>query len=399
MIVDTYLVYQFLRRLVTPFVQMPAYKYGIIDANGNFLRKRSELVTPQEKAALGLFDILVINLKRILAKVPGGRSRLASLAAAMYLLRQQNNVTEQNINNILFTLEEDFNSELSHLENLYEDAPVMSVSSGAIKGIGATPDDIAVPRKAAKKYKEKNASEFMRMIRRKLPEETSLEYHKGLNPKLWDEGRLKPEVRGKLIQIADAWREFAKIPAEMVREVIITGGNVNYNYTDKSDVDLHLVIDRDAFGPDRMFTDEYLQDKKILWSFAHQDISIYGYPVELYAQDINEQPHSGQGVYSITNDSWIQYPEYLGLDFEKDYHLQKKVQHYKDLIDKMIDQKASAGTIDMVKNKIRTMRGDSIAKSGEFAFGNLVFKDLRNAGYLDKMDDYEKTMKDKALSL
>jgi hypothetical protein len=53
----------------------------------------------------------------------------------------------------------------------------------------------------------------------------------------------------------------------------------------------------------------------------------------------------------------------------------------------------------MIKQKIKKMRGDSIAKSGEFAFGNLVFKELRNQGYLDKMDTYQKSNQDKALSL
>ena len=145
--------------------------------------------------------------------------------------------------------------------------------------------------------------------------------------------------------------------------------------------------------------DDYLQDKKILWTLSHQDINIYGYPVELYAQDVNEQPHENQGVYSIQRNEWIATPRNLGLDFESDTHLQKKVQFYKDLIDKMISQQATDGTFDMLKQRIKKMRGDSIAKSGEFAFGNLVFKELRNQGYLDKMDAYQRSNLDKALSL
>jgi hypothetical protein len=101
----------------------------------------------------------------------------------------------------------------------------------------------------------------------------------------------------------------------------------------------------------------------------------------------------------VNRNQWIAMPQHLDIDFENDYHLQKKVQFYKDLIDKMVLQNATDGSFDMIKQKIRKMRGDSIAKDGEFAFGNLVFKELRNQGYLDKMDMYQKSNQDKALSL
>ena len=49
-----------------------------------------------------------------------------------------------------------------------------------------------------------------------------LQYHKELNPKLWNDFELKPEVRAKLLQFAEVWREFAKIPKSAVKEVIST---------------------------------------------------------------------------------------------------------------------------------------------------------------------------------
>ncbi len=384
-------IYVILRKLVTPFIQMPAFRAGVIDDSGNFLVSRQEM-TPQQIDACSLLDVMVINLKRLIGKLPGGRSQLASLAAAMFLIRQNKIVTEENLVNILFTLEEDF---MASVEQLMEDAPTMSASVGHIAGIGAKdPFDVGVSKKAQMKYKMKNA-----MFRRKPVKESTLQYHEQLNPKIWENMMLKPEIRGKLLQIASQWAAFANIPMELAQDIIITGGNCNYNYTDQSDIDLHIVIDRNLINPDRAFVDDYLQDKKILWTLSHPGINIKGYPVELYAQDLDEQPHEGQGVYSLTNDTWIQAPRYLGMDFENNYHLKMKVQFYMDLIDKMIGQKASKDTMDTIKQRIRQMRGDSIKQGGEFAFGNLVFKELRNMGYLDKMDDYEKTMQDKALSL
>lgn len=399
-LINSYMTYQFVRRLVTPFTQMPAFHLGIIDENGDFLKDVNTL-TDEEKSTVSLFDILVINLKRLLGKLPGGRTRLASFAAALYLLRQHNKVNEDTINN----LEEDFNSFMIEARSLMEDAPTNATGSA----VAGTNGDTIVTKKAAKSYKEKNRAEMPTLLRRKPPvneafdtffEQSTLEYHKELNPKIWENnGTLKNEVRIKLLQIAEAWRMFAKIPVNKVIDIILTGGNANFNYTSQSDLDLHLIIDRNDFAINRDMVDEYLQDKKILWTLTHNDINIYGYPVELYAQHVEDQLHEGQGVYDVSNDEWIQVPVNLQLDFNADPLLQKKVEYYKQLIDKLIADKADSDTMDKVKDKIRSMRGAAIEKGGEFSFENLVFKELRNLGYLDKMDEYEKEMKDKDLSL
>jgi hypothetical protein len=388
-LIDKYMVWQFVKRLATPFEMMPAYKLGLIDKKGRFLVSINDLVTIQQQQALTEFDILIINLKRLLAQLPGGSSNIANLAAGLLLLKQWG-LRKESLQSKLFSLEEDFNAML----NVVEDAPVMSSGSGAVYGTRA--GETVVTKKGAEKYKKKNKSQINKLFQ----ESISLSYHSELNPKLWNpDGSLKEEVRAKLMQIAFAWADFAKIPVDSVRDIIITGGNVNYNYTGLSDIDLHLIVDRGQMNPDRDFVDEYLSDKKILWTLSHNDLNIYGYPVELYAQDINEMPHQDQGVYSINTNSWIQRPRNLGLDFENDYHLQQKADFYKDLIDKMIEQHATDETIDMLKKKIYKMRGDSIAQGGEFGFGNLVFKELRNAGYLDKMAAYIKSNMDKNLSL
>ena len=409
-VMDIYMIYQFIKKLVTPFTEMPAYHAGLIDGNGKFLKQRAQF-TPAEQNICTYFDILIINLKRLIAMVPGGKSKLANYAAALFLTRTYESY-QQNPHNVLFNLEEEFHKTLNEVYELYEDAPANAASGAGIALGSKSGESPIVNPAAARKYKNSNMSGALKLLRRKASsltsikhvaqtglKETTLEYHDQLNPKLWHENRLKSEVRGKLIQIAETWMKFAKIDRAEVHDIIITGGNVNFNYTLQSDIDLHLVISRNAMNPDREFVDEYLQDKKILWTLTHPDINIYGYPVELYAQDIDEAPHKDQGVYSIMNDYWIQEPHHLELEFSNDKNLENKVQFYKDMIDHLISTNADDDTIDSIKKKIKNMRGDSIGKDGEFAFGNLVFKDLRNAGYLDKMDDYEKSRRDKALSL
>ena len=396
MIVDAILTYQFIKKLITPFNKMPAYALQLIDENGNFLKSRNNY-TSQEKKALGLFDIMVINLKKLIAKVPFGKTRIATLAAAMLLLRSTP-LKEDVMTDTLFSLEEDFNNTMNELELLEDAGPTNVV--GNIAGTGGAQGEPGIKRhKKNTSMLSRAAINVLEAVKKSILEDITLQYHTELNSKIWDGMKLKDEVRGKLVQIASAWVQFAKIHPDTIQDIIITGGNVNYNYTPQSDIDLHIVISRDTMNPDRALVDEYLQDKKILWTLSHQGINIYGYPVELYAQDIAEQPHANQGVFSVKRNQWIAMPQHLDIDFESDYHLQKKVQFYKDLIDKMVLQNATDGSFDMIKQKIKKMRGDSIAKDGEFAFGNLVFKELRNQGYLDKMDMYQKSNQDKALSL
>ena len=79
----------------------------------------------------------------------------------------------------------------------------------------------------------------------------SLEYHDELNPKLWDGEKLKPEVKAALLKFIEAWRQYANIPKDLIQDIVMIGGNTNYNYTPKSDIDVHLIVDRNKLGKDR----------------------------------------------------------------------------------------------------------------------------------------------------
>ena len=165
--------------------------------------------------------------------------------------------------------------------------------------------------------------------------EGTLQYHDSLNPDLWDGYTLNSEVSNKLIMIAHTWAIFSKIPTEAIHDIILVGGNANYNYTNFSDIDLHLVIDMEQLGDCREVIEEYLRDKKQLWALVH-NIKIHGHPVELYAQDINTPYTKGQGVYSIKNNEWLVKPKKQTVDLE-DPAIQKKVDHYSEMIDTLIN--------------------------------------------------------------
>jgi len=228
---------------------------------------------------------------------------------------------------------------------------------------------------------------------------TTLQFHNELNPKIWEKESLKPEIAKQLLKIAEAWREFAKIPKNAVKDILFTGGNANYNYTKYSDIDLHLLVDKKEIAEcDKDILDDFLKDKKSLWSLSH-DIKIYGVPVELYAQDLNEPTSSDQGVYSLNLDKWIRKPQKTCVRL-KDTYLINKINHMKNQIDNFVDSKSEdVQKMNNFKEKIRKTRTAAVQKGGEFSLENLAFKELRNLGYIDKLADYIKKAEDKKLSL
>ena len=86
--IDLFVAYRFLRILTTPWEDQEAFKLGIIDQNGRLLKKANELKTPEEKKSFTLLHRLIFNLKRILHKIPGVRTKIGTYATALFLLKQ-----------------------------------------------------------------------------------------------------------------------------------------------------------------------------------------------------------------------------------------------------------------------------------------------------------------------
>lgn len=87
---DAIIVYQLIKLLATPFEETKAFELGIIDKDGKVLRKRKTLKKQEEKNAFTVFHVLAFNLKKLLEKLPFGKTKLASFAAALILLREEN---------------------------------------------------------------------------------------------------------------------------------------------------------------------------------------------------------------------------------------------------------------------------------------------------------------------
>jgi hypothetical protein len=232
--------------------------------------------------------------------------------------------------------------------------------------------------------------------RKFLLEALTLQYHSELNPKFWVNIFLKEEVRKKLLEIAKEWLKFAEIPNSAVKDIVFTGGNANYNYTDDSDIDVHIILDKSKIP--NCSDEEYFKDKKLIWSLTH-DISVYGAEVEVYAQLGEVNIPKNQGVYSLKTGKWVVKPENLELDFEHDDLLKKKIDDAIYQIDHALENTTDTKAAEKLLEKFQKLRKHAIAKSGEFTQGNLIFKELRNRGYIDKIREFILKMTDKRLSI
>ena len=228
-----------------------------------------------------------------------------------------------------------------------------------------------------------------------------------LNPEIWltskKESKMKPEIRERLLDIANQFVEFLDVPV-FVDDVIMTGSLANYNWSNYSDVDLHIIVDFTQFPEEQIELFQKLFTlKKILFNTNH-DITIKNFEVELYAQD-EKEIHTSSGVYSVLYDEWITKPEKINVKVDNTV-LMNKVKSWTEKIDEVIedvkesnDLEKSKEIIDKLKKKLKDYRGEGLSGDGEFSYENLVFKFLRRNGYIEKLFNFEDKLIDKTLSL
>ena len=134
-VADTYMIYQVLKRLTTPFDETKAFELGLIDKDGKLLKKAK---TKDEKNAYTYFDRFIFNLKRLLHRV-GLKSKFASYGAALFLLKEDRNgymPTDQEM--LKGVLEEELYLRQNYAKNLSmlrEDAPA-NATGAAVAGTG-----------------------------------------------------------------------------------------------------------------------------------------------------------------------------------------------------------------------------------------------------------------------
>jgi len=230
---------------------------------------------------------------------------------------------------------------------------------------------------------------------------SSFELHSDLNTDIWDsDDNLNPDIRYKLLKIAEDFLQNLGIEGIEYHDITITGSIANYNWSKFSDIDLHIVLDFSKLNEDIELVREFFRGKFGIWNKTH-DIIINGFEVEIYVQDSGE-PHVSTGVYSVTNNSWLIKPSRETFEIDAK-NTKKKALKFMDLIDGLEDIfndddfKDAHDYAKKLKKKIRKFRQCGLEKSGQYSSENLAFKVLRRNGYLEKLsqlynDSYDKMM-------
>lgn len=226
----------------------------------------------------------------------------------------------------------------------------------------------------------------------RLNELSTIYYHDELNPLLWDRTQLKTEIRYKLLAIAHHFAKFLNVPRLNLRDITISGSNAAFGYSDKSDIDLHLVVD---MPHDRLELEELYTAKKNQFNSTY-DIKVKGIDVELYVQDV-QQPHHSAGIYSILNNRWISKPKHQPPNID-DKEVKSKARNYSAKINAAM----RSGELNKAKeamSDIRRLRQAGLEKGGEYSVENLAFKLLRARGKIDKFVKYINKLQSAELSL
>jgi len=190
-VVDLYLAYKFLRNLVSPFERWEAFKQGVIDKDGNILVDKKNRNTTQ-RYSLGYFDVISLNLKKLLGKVPGGKSAIASYAAALLLLREPKPLKEDYSEEIdLDQLQEKLDLCIEEVQAMFlgEEAPVNAVGGGNVAGLGVgEKGEPPVSQKSS--YRKKNIDDTKKIETRNRRLISFAEMDKEIKPDNSDMGRL-----------------------------------------------------------------------------------------------------------------------------------------------------------------------------------------------------------------
>jgi hypothetical protein len=246
------------------------------------------------------------------------------------------------------------------------------------------------------------------------PDEVSLKSFKlrdSLENHIWGEdGRLDLSVRRVLMDVSDDFWETCNIRWVKPKTVLLTGSICNYNWSEFSDVDVHLVVDFSEVHERKDFVQEYFNEKKNEWNNEHGKLNVYGFPIEMYVEDVDAGTVSG-GVYDLWKNEWVREPKHGRM---KPIMLNKYVikQVAADLmteIDELCDEfeaesdSHKVGVIgdraSELLDKIGKIRKIGLKNGGESSSGNVVYKVLKRAGYLERLWKLSADVYDKLNSL
>lgn len=208
---------------------------------------------------------------------------------------------------------------------------------------------------------------------------------------------MRDEIKKRLLEVSDDFIESLGVEF-FIHDIVLTGSLANYNWSQYSDVDLHILIDFEESKYEMDILKEFFDAKKNVWNEKH-DIKIKGYDVEVYVQDVNEE-HVSSGVYSILHNKWIVEPKKDKPNID-DRKILEKGEEFGKKIDHLIQnpKEITIDQLESLRKKIKEFRQSGLESGGEYSYENLTFKLLRRNGYIQKLLRLKTQLKDKKLSI
>ena len=235
----------------------------------------------------------------------------------------------------------------------------------------------------------------------------NLEVHDTLNPKIWEEDQsLNPKIKEKIELIVDTFLKILEedeIPIE-VKDVQLTGSNANYNYSDKSDIDVHIMAD--IKDDPKKYLSKIYNSYKTLFNNRYS-ITLKGIPVEIYVEDVNTANRKSHGAYSVIEDKWLVEPQIEEIPEIDEKELNKELNYwesrYSELLDSIdsgeLTEEEYIQEIEDYINEIYQVRQEGLVEEGEYSLGNQLFKEVRNKDILDDLRSKKIELTSKLLSL
>lgn len=237
---------------------------------------------------------------------------------------------------------------------------------------------------------------------------SSFEPQKQLSQEIWDGDKLDSRVRLALLDIAEDFIDTLNLDWVKDKDIVLTGSICNYNWSNYSDIDIHVIYDFSEIDDNTELVRAYADAKKKEWSINHEDLTIYGFNVELYVEDSNEPPVSS-GVYSLKKNKWIKKPskENIRLHSEKEIKdLSAELMTMIDEVELCYEAADYDAALEHVQDKvleiwdlIKKMRKSQLADEGEMSIGNIAYKILRREGYIDKLHQLRNSIYDEINSI
>ena len=219
-------------------------------------------------------------------------------------------------------------------------------------------------------------------------------FHDELNPKLWNNNNLRPEVKKQLEIVAQDFLSELGVDDLDVQDITVSGSNAAYSYTPHSDLDLHILVDMSKLDNNEIYK-ELFHAKKNIYNDTH-NILIHGVPVELYVQDARK-PVTSLGEYSIKDNKWLRLPTKRRANFDQNATKAK----YEKLLE-LIQHTLGTHKLDKVQKtikKITQYRQAGLDNGGEFGPENLAYKALRSQGYITKLYDLRDQLHSEVLTI